>query len=112
MTVFIYEPAEIDAPSAKEKTINRRWHAVGIVPTARSCDAARACRDRRYLSAEAPALPLKGCDAVRCECRYGHFDDRRRGPRRGEEKGGIPHKATQADRRERRGRRATDHSTG
>jgi len=111
MTVFIYEPAEVDAPRRKDKKINRRWHAVGIVATARSCDAARACKDRRYLSAEAPALPLEGCDAVRCECRYGHFDDRRRGPRRSEEKGGVPPKAIKAERRERRGRRASDHTT-
>ena len=108
--MFIYEPAEGEAPSRKAKKVDRRWHAVAIVATARSCEAARACKERRFLSADAPALPLEGCDAARCDCRYGHFDDRRRGPRRSEEKGGTP-KAMKEDRRERRGRRATDHTT-
>ena len=105
--MFIYEDADSERP-AEKKGSPRRWHAVAIIATATSCAAARACKDKRYLSAEAPRLPLAGCDAARCECRYGHFDDRRRGPRRAEEKGSATPKRVAVDNRARRGRRTTD----
>lgn len=34
-------------------------------------------KDRRFLSAAAPQLPLKECACETCECRYAHHDDRR-----------------------------------
>lgn len=40
---------------------------------------------RRFLSRQAPTLPLKACDQARCKCRYAHHEDRRRGPRRAHE---------------------------
>jgi hypothetical protein len=107
--VFIYEDADTQSP-APSRAKRHRWHAVAIVATATACAAARACKDNRYLSAEAPRLPLAGCDATRCECRYGHFDDRRRGPRRAQEKNGVTPKRVSVDNRARRGRRATDHT--
>ncbi len=56
------------------------FHAVGIEPASEgsSCDVALALRGQRFLSGEAPTLPLPDCDAIECNCTYGHYDDRRR----------------------------------
>jgi hypothetical protein len=104
--VFIYEGPDSDEPRLP-RTVRHRWHAVAVVGTADACAAALGCKDRRYLSAEAPRLPLAGCDARCCDCRYAHFDDRRRAPRRAQERGGTPKRAA-VDKRVRPGRRATD----
>lgn len=58
------------------------WRAVSIRSPGAACAAARDCAAKRWLSAEAPRLPLPGCDADRCECHYRHHADRRAGPRR------------------------------
>ena len=105
--MFIYEGPDSDPPTVP-RAVRRRWHAVAIVGTAQACAAAKACKDNRYLSVEAPRLPLAGCDASCCDCRYGHFDDRRRAPRRAEERTGVPPKRVKVEQRARRGRRATD----
>jgi hypothetical protein len=49
------------------------------------CDAIRAIADHRYLSAEAPRLPLPDCDRDECRCFVQPQDDRRAGyDRRGD----------------------------
>ncbi len=53
-------------------------HAVSIEVGGRPCAAARALHDKRFLSDEAPPLPLKECDAGECRCRYEHHSDRRK----------------------------------
>jgi hypothetical protein len=108
--VFIYR-GDDDAPPALARPVRRRWHAVAIVGTAEACAAAKACKDNRFLSVDAPRLPLAGCDARCCDCRYTHFDDRRRGARRAEERTGAPKKRVNAEQRKRSGRRATDLGT-
>jgi hypothetical protein len=107
MPVFIYEGPDSDEPPLP-RSVRHRWHAVSIVTTAGACAAAAACKDRRYLSAEAPRLPLAGCDATCCDCRYAHYADRRRGPRRAEERTGVSPKRVSAEQRVRAGRRAAD----
>src|SRR3984957_20988408 len=63
------------------------WHAVSIVTTNASCHTARAMRSIRFLSHEAPRLPLPECGAgSSCPCGYKHHDDRRARPRRTEER--------------------------
>jgi hypothetical protein len=83
------------------------YHAVAVVPGPRACAAAEALRDRRFLSREAPALPLPGCDCGRCQCRYEHFDDRRKGLRRAHDLAISIDGHVEAERRDRskRGRR-------
>ena len=54
------------------------FRAVSINPSMGSCLAAQAIRGERFLSAEAPVLPLKDCDVKFCKCRYAHYPDRRR----------------------------------
>jgi hypothetical protein len=53
------------------------YHAVSIEPGSRACAAARQQEGRRFLSAVAPILPLKGCTLATCQCRYAHHQDRR-----------------------------------
>ncbi len=97
-----------EAARAREKPrADNRWHAVGIAAPASACATARACKGKRFLSREAPRLPLAGCDAASCECKYRHYADRRGGPRRGEERG-VPKARVDTNRRGTRGRRAVD----
>jgi len=103
--------AEHSAPSRATRSSSNRFHAVTIVAPVTACAAAQACKGKRYLSKEAPRLPLEACDAARCECKYRHFTDRRGTPRRAEEKGAAPARVN-TERRGKRGRRASDHETG
>jgi hypothetical protein len=109
--VHIYTSVDTDQPR-KSKMTGNRFHAVSIIGSGTACAVSEACRGKRFLSTEAPRLPLAECDAKRCECRYRHYADRRGAPRRREEKVAIGTTATVrvigANRREKRGRRATD----
>ena len=63
--------------------IDRRWHAVSVNPGSRVCPAAVSSQHRRWLSREAPVLPLPGCTRPgNCRCTYEHHADRRAGGRR------------------------------
>ena len=100
-------------PAAKAMRSARdagRYHAVVIVPRGASCTAALDCARRRYLSAEAPRLPLAACDRHdQCQCVYRHHADRRDDPRRDDESSGARRgPGTAAERRTGRGRRETD----
>ena len=99
------EPKAASGRTAKDP--RQRWHAVVIVAPSSACAAALACKGKRYLSSEAPRLPLSNCDARSCGCKYRHFGDRRAGPRRAEETGPGA-KRPVSDRRVRKGRRAVD----
>lgn len=93
----------------RERRISpHRWHAVMIAGPASACAAAQACKGKRFLSREAPRLPLAACDSSRCDCKYRHYVDRRGEARRGEEKVAAPTARTEPNRRVSRGRRATD----
>jgi hypothetical protein len=107
--VLIEAHPEVAESPAKRKPHNR-WHAVIIAAPADACAAAKECRGKRFLSAEAPWLPLEGCDVARCQCKYRHHADRRGAPRRKTEKGAAPAAKAkdQGTRRTSRGRRAAD----
>lgn len=55
------------------------FHAVSIRPGAFACKAARDLEGQRFLSGSAPRIPLPGCDASDCTCRFSHHADRRAG---------------------------------
>lgn len=57
------------------------FHAVSIVPAEGSCSAVNSIKIQRFLSEEAPGLPLVDCGAVDCRCKYIHHTDRRSGAR-------------------------------
>ena len=73
-------------PVAPKKPVNA-FHAVTIAPGPRACAAALDLQGKRFLSRDAPVLPLGKCGNGNCTCRYEHYDDRRHGPRRAREMG-------------------------
>ncbi|QID17136.1 hypothetical protein G3580_05450 [Nitrogeniibacter mangrovi] len=96
-----------DDPEAKHAS---PYHCVAIVPGNGACRTAQTLKGLRFLSAEAPTLPLVSCDSARCTCTFEHHADRRHGDRRN------PYSAVSHtyavhggdERRHRRGRRQTD----
>ena len=90
------------------------FHAVEIRGANDACQAAQDAHGERYLSAEAPALPLGQCDRPdRCQCRYQHYEDRRGNSRRGAESGlSSQHDAEHVEQRNLKGRRADDIAEG
>lgn len=82
--------------SKADQTSVSPFHAVEIRYTNHACQAAQDTRGKRYVSAEAPILPLGQCDRPdQCQCRYQHHEDRRAGSRRDADNG-LP---TQSDTR-------------
>lgn len=87
------------------------YHAVSIDAGASCRQTAKLYGGRRYLSPEAPAIPLPTCDTSNCRCRYVHHEDRRESGDRRLRDVWDPHspKTKGADRRASHGRRVTDH---
>ena len=95
----------------KKSYMSSQYHAVSVRASGNACPAVRALGNTRFLSMEAPLLPVPECtDPSRCRCRYRHWDDRREGPRRDADHGLPGALWTQRERRERTGRRSTDHA--
>ena len=91
------------------RSSKKHWHAVSLVPRGAACEQALALGGRRFLSREAPRLPLPDCPvADRCSCVYRHHPDRRAGPRRSEDETGRRSTRATDERRAGRGRRAKD----
>jgi len=107
--LLIREPPPAPAAAAPRKALPK-FHAVSIVPGARACAVAQAMSGQRFLSSEAPPLPLKKCSSSRCECRYEHYEDRRKGNRRAHDLCVSIDGYEGTERREtsKRGRRKTD----
>lgn len=62
----------------KHVTNKSRYRGVQVTGNgADCCDAVQAVAGKRFLSKEVPMLPLTGCAANDCRCRYELFDDRR-----------------------------------
>ncbi len=87
-----------------------RYHAVSLLPGPRCCDAIKQFTDTRFLTSEAPKLPLEACDKAQCNCRYKHHPDRRDESRRLVDSGvfGTPIAYRGDEKRQGRGRRKTD----
>ena len=96
--------------------VTNPWHAVAISTGVSCCRASVFLRETRFLSSQAPPLPLQGCTLLKsCKCKYKHYGDRRSGPRRATEselfKNALSRHTAAAwtqERRTTRGRRATD----
>ena len=90
------------------------YHAVSIHTGATACLQAKALKRRRFLSGEAPQLPLAECSGQKCHCVYQHHPDRRggNGDRRaiGSTARGILAGHGDGERRLTRGRREIDKS--
>lgn len=67
----------------QQATDTGAYRAVAIVADLEGgCTACTKQRGTRYLMNAAPSLPLKGCDAAECRCRYVRYQDRREEVRR------------------------------
>jgi len=58
------------------------FHAVAVKYPKDACAAVRQVEAKRFLTKEAPPLPLPNCTAKSCGCRFIHFNDRRDEDRR------------------------------
>jgi hypothetical protein len=87
----------------------RLFHSVSIQPREDcACPAIEALAGERFLSDEAPLLPVEGCDRPGdCRCTFVHYDDRRTNARR-ESDVGLPNRTVEQDQRTGFGRRITD----
>ena len=89
----------------------KSFHAVEIVAGDDCCELVNRYTGKRYLSGEAPALPLQGCTADECVCRYIHHADRRKRERRTSDIAVTVDEYVGQERRtdvKKRGRRSTD----
>lgn len=103
-------PARTRSVTAQADRSTTQWRAVKIMPGLLCCDAAGKLTGQVFLAAESPQLPLEGCSEKDCRCRYMHLEDRRSGGDRRLELGelGAFLPASQVERRQVGGRRATD----
>lgn len=108
------KPAVDPATPGMRIRIVNPWHAVSIECGRPGCPSAQLVAGQRFLSEQAPKLPLTGCtNPLGCRCVYKHHDDRRSGPRRllDIETGRSLRTSTAylgEERRNARGRRTTD----
>jgi hypothetical protein len=99
------------APGSKvprHLAVTNPWHAVSIVPGPQACHKARSLTRVRFLSSQAPRLPIAECEIRRCSCRYRHHHDRRRQARRAADLAASGAYWSGAERRRSGGRRSTD----
>lgn len=90
------------------RTLGNLFHGIAIEPGGRACEAVRELAGQRYLSEDAPRLPLDECQCVQdCRCVYRHYPDRRTDVRRDADMG-LPYRHVPGDKRAGAGRRITD----
>src|SRR6202012_1762826 len=84
-----------------------QWHAVEVLAPKAGCPAAQALKGTRFLSVEAPLLPLSDCTRTgSCSCIHRKYPDRRLEARREQDDTAIRRAAVPTrDRRIKRGRR-------
>ena len=102
---------ESPAKQAPGKKAANPWHAVSIVACNHACAEARRLEGKRFLSREAPVLPLKSCNRAACQCRYVHHEARRKGPRRARDYGvsiAAYEEGPDMRQKSKRGRRSSD----
>ena len=85
------------------------FHGVSVKShPGRPCASVQRIEGLRFLSDDAPTLPLDACSHPQlCRCVYVHFQDRRTGSRRDTDEG-LPARLYDPDRRLGAGRRVTD----
>lgn len=70
-------PPEFRQVPRENIRLTNPWHAVVIQPGPKRCQAVEALAGNKYLSKDAPKLPLRDCTEPQCSCRYRHHEDRR-----------------------------------
>jgi hypothetical protein len=71
-----------DRASAPAPKAGGRFSCVEIRTRGGACRAAQALRGQRFLSKDAPSLPLPDCTHVQCGCSFSKLPDRRTDGRR------------------------------
>src|SRR4030066_87233 len=67
---------------ASKKGSRSNYHCVEVRSGNAACDSVKRLGTIRFLSEEAPGLPLPGCNVQTCKCIYVHYDNRRQEYRR------------------------------
>lgn len=99
------------APVSRQRP-PKTYHCVEVRKGSPACKAVLDLGDTRFLSEEAPSLPLSGCTMEKCTCSFIHYDDRRDDDRRHPYKqwASLP-PTTEGERRKRTERRKSSEST-
>ncbi len=98
----------VKKPRPSVRTTYSVFHGVSIDSRHQVCSAVAELHSKRFLSEEAPILPLDRCPhPLICQCVYKHFDDRRTGLRRDSDEG-LPIRGFPNELRLGVGRRVTD----
>lgn len=97
--------------SVARRDTRSRYHCVEVCAGNPACESVCQLGRMRFLSQEAPSLPVSGCSAASCTCGFIHHDDRRDDDRRHVygQWAGIPPEAT-GERRARIERRTSPES--
>ena len=97
---------------AATQNTRKNYHCVEVRKGIRACKAVQDLGNVRFLSDQAPSLPVPGCTAETCTCRFIHHDDRRDDDRRHPygQLASIP-PTIAGERRSRTGRRKSQEST-
>ena len=69
-------------PAARPAKAGGRFGGVEIRTRSSACAAAHELEGKRFLSKNAPALPLPKCTEARCSCTFAKLKDRRSDSRR------------------------------
>lgn len=73
----IAKPTKSRKASATTDKAGKSYAGIAIKLCANACDAAKELEKTRYLSGQAPLLPLTDCNQPNCACKYVHYSDRR-----------------------------------
>ena len=73
----IAKPDKSRKTSATADKAEKNYPGIAIKLCPNACDAAKDLQKTRYLSGQAPLLPLPECDQPNCACKYVHYSDRR-----------------------------------
>ena len=106
----------LDQPPSSQVTVgtsSHPHHAVAVMMGDDACKFVQQIQGKRYLSADAPAIPLPNCDSSACQCHYQHYEDRRQSDSERRTDFGVNHDlygafGEQNRRGNTRGRRKTD----
>jgi hypothetical protein len=98
-------PRSTAPPPSLAMKAGGRFGAVQIRPRMDACRAAQLLQGHPFLAKNAPALPLRECNAPRCSCTFSKLPDRRSDGRRLEHGGLHTTLFIAANRRTKRDRR-------
>ncbi|BAJ00610.1 hypothetical protein [Shewanella violacea] len=77
-TSHIYEVLpDVHQDSHTNRQTIHPYHNVTIELTPHSCNAVKKLQGIHFLSKDAPSIPIAHCDAMKCQCHYKHYQDRR-----------------------------------